>query len=239
MPERRAIPAIPAGTGLARPSSEVRFAPLILLATGCYARLGGSADDSVRPDADEQQQQQVPDAMRAPPDAAVAPDNVCGVATMQGDLGTLAGTAQAAIQQGTTNQTVRWISAPIPATAMDARPDYVQVELWDGYGPFAQGVAQPGTYTIAGNNADYRTCGVCVVIFADVDVMTDNATRLLVASSGSVVVRAAGSAAGQMLDVDVTAVSFVEADLETSAPVANPPDCASPIAHVALASTIP
>ena len=51
----------------------------------------------------------------------------------------------------------------------DALPDALQLELYDGYGVFADGIVA-GTYdlTIA-SEANYATCGACIRIYTDTD----------------------------------------------------------------------
>lgn len=40
--------------------------------------------------------------------------------------------------------------------------DQLRIELWDGYGAFAEAQAEPGDYPIAGEDADPATCGICI-----------------------------------------------------------------------------
>lgn len=100
--------------------------------------------------------------------------------------------------------------------ALDGAPaDKVSVELWDGFGVFADGVAAAGTYTIAGAEANYDDCGVCVLI--DVGVDADGvATRTFLAQSGTVVIDSTvDTFAGSVADL-----ALIEVDPGSGAPVA-------------------
>jgi hypothetical protein len=217
-------------------SSLVGVVAVLAAAGGCAARAElADDDDGGGPDAGF-----VPD----PPDAApgpdatpaVAPDNACGVASTLGDLGTLAATAQ--IQaQGQTALRVYSLAAPTPATAQAAAPDVVYIELWDNYGVFANGAAQPGTYVIAGDELSYATCGVCVFALADFQPMA-NPLRILQATAGTVTVHAVGTAPGAPLAVEVQGVQFQEVDAAMFQPVPGT-SCTSPLAHGRLDGLVP
>src|ERR1700712_731969 len=48
----------------------------------------------------------------------------------------------------------------------DAAPDGIRLELYRNSGALT--AIAPGTYQITGDDAQYKTCGVCVRIFADI-----------------------------------------------------------------------
>jgi hypothetical protein len=207
---------------------------VVVVLAACGARLDGGV--AARPDA----------AVARNPDAAVdgtpdAPpmvaDNACGVASDQGDLGMLAGAAGSQTQSSTTTQRVSFVDAVSPLTRDSATPDVVYVELWDGYGPFTGTAAQPGTFTIAGDDTDYDTCGVCVLMLAD--VANNTPTKLLLATSGTVTITSVGTATGQTTEATVTNASFVEISQVNNdyQPVVGS-DCPSPISHVELRGTL-
>jgi hypothetical protein len=218
-------------------SSLVGVVAAIALATGCAARAEGSFDDDDdRPDADPGIFDE-PDARPLPDGApAVAPDNACGVAASLGDLGALTATAQLATQ-GQSSLRIYSLGAPTPATAQTATPDVVYIELWDNYGAFANTVAQPGTYVIAGPELSYATCGVCVFALADVTDMAGPA-RILQATAGTVTVHAVAAAPGAPLAVEVQGVQFQEVDPAMFQPVQGS-TCTSPLAHGRLDGVVP
>ena len=164
--------------------------------------------------------------------------NSCGVAANQGDLGTLTGFAGSQTQTTMTTARVSWVGSATPDTATQAKPDVVYIELWDGYGPFANTTAKPGTYTISGAETDWDTCGVCVLTLADVDA-NGNATKYLMATAGTVTVTSVGTATGQTTQATLTNASFTEITLvnQDYQAVAGS-TCTSPISHAAISATL-
>ena len=198
----------------------------VALLAGCFARAGGDGDS---PDAAGPLP--IPDA--AADAAPIVVDNACGVATDQGDVGTLAADARVR-NQGSTSRKIYRLGAPTPRTENDPRPDVIFIELWENFGAFAGTTAHPGTFPIAGPELDYQTCGVCVFTLADVD--DDNgATRILFATAGQVTVNAVGPAAGTAVSVEVESVVFQEVDQEFQ-PVGS--NCPSPLQHGQLDGVI-
>lgn len=204
----------------------------LLVLVACQAQIGGIEAD-IGPDAAVQQR---PDAAESQPDAAAIVDNECGVASSQGDLGSLIGTVGVGAQDGTGTQ-VHAVSAVTPQSAMQTTPDVVLVELWDGYGVFAGGAARTGTFAITGDETKYDTCGVCVLVLAN--VANDVPTKLLLATAGTVTVSSIAAAAGQTTQVTVTDASFVEIALVADQgyqPVGS--TCPSPISRGELRGTL-
>jgi len=222
----------------------VRFLLPVLLATaafGCEARLGGGTGnidrDDLRPDASFGGGGGSVDAgggSQTDAGSMVAADNACGVASTQGNLGTLTGQAGAG-QQGTTTQMVYSVSADTPSTASQATPDVVYVELWDNYGVFVGGPVKTGTFTITGDETDYDTCGACVLMLANV-ASTGTPAKLMAATSGTVTVTSIATAAGQTTSVTLTNISFTEIQAVTDQgyqPVAGS-TCTSPISNATV-----
>lgn len=176
-------------------------------------------------------------AQNTPDAAPMVTDNACGVASDQGDLGMLSGAAGSQTQSSTTTQRVSFVEAVSPLTASQATPDVVYVELWDGYGAFTGAAAHAGTFTIAGAETDYDTCGVCVLMLAD--VANNTPTKLLLATSGTVTITSVGTATGQTTEATVTNASFVEISQQNNdyQPVVGS-NCPSPISHVELRGTL-
>jgi hypothetical protein len=214
--------------------------PVLLLIAACEARLEGPGTldrEGLGPDAAVVTQG--PDAAIAQPDAApaVAADNACGVASTQGNLGTLMGQSSVA-QQGTTTSMIYSVGADSPLTANQMARDVIYVELWDGFGAFAAGPARTGTFTISGDETDYDTCGVCVLVLAN--YANNTAAKMLAATSGTVTVTSIGTAAGQTTAVTLTNISFTEIALQadqTYQAVAGS-TCTSPISNAALSGTL-
>lgn len=64
--------------------------------------------------------------------------------------------------------------APLDAGAL---PDMLVLQLVVGDGAFSTRGIGPGSYTIAGAERDYESCGVCALIYADVAFDDDGETR--------------------------------------------------------------
>ena len=212
----------------------MRCALLLLpVLVACGAELGPSAVD-VRPDAAAGPHA---DAASGHADAPMAADNECGIAANQGDLGTMTGAAGARAQSDTTTAQTYFVAAPTSLSAMQAIPDIINVELWDGYGAFANTTAHTGTFTISGDETDYDTCGVCVLMAAN--LVNDTPARLLLATAGTVTVTSIATAAGQTTEVEVANASFVEITYvqDQGYQTVTGSSCASPIMHGVVRGT--
>lgn len=98
----------------------------------------------------------------------------CLIKGIYGDLGMVTGTA--GVAQGANTVTVTLDPGP------PGKDDFF-MKLVPGRGVFTGGVAA-GTYTIAGNDASYNTCGLCTLIIAD--ITTTGPSKFYYAQSGSV-----------------------------------------------------
>lgn len=134
----------------------------------------------------------------------------CLIAGHYGALGALTGTA------GTMGGTTATIT-------LDAGPprDTFFLKLVAGKGAFSGGIA-PGSYAIAGADAQYLDCGLCVHIIADI-VTGSGPSKFYFATSGTVTMTStsppiAGSA---------ETLRFVEVDIGSGQPVAG--GCAATI----------
>jgi hypothetical protein len=214
---------------------------LVLLLTACGAQLGDDdGSHSVRPDA--LQNNRTPDAGSSQPQPDAAPmvtDNACGVASTLGDLGilTTGSFAGSQLQSGSTTDRVSYVGAPTQATSAQATPDDVYIELWDNYGVFAGGHAKTGTFTISGVETDLDTCGLCVMILANVS--NNTATKTMLATSGSVTITSVGTASGQQTKAIINNASFVEVQNVNNdyVPVTSS-NCTSPISHAEVRGTL-
>lgn len=110
-----------------------------------------------------------PDAASAQPDATYDSARCL----IKGDYGAVGALTGAASMGGVT-------------ATLDAGPprDTFYVKMVTGKGVFAGGVA-PGTYTIAGADANFLNCGLCVHIIADI-VSGAGPTKFYFADSGTV-----------------------------------------------------
>lgn len=142
------------------------------------------------------------------PDAAPMADAYdtarCLIKGDYGDAGAFSGTA--GTNQGATTMTA----------TLDAGPprDAFFIKMVPGRGVFASGLA-PGTYPIAGVDAGYSTCGLCVHIIADI-VASSGPSKFYFADSGTVTLTSTTAPlAGSAHDLH-----FAEVDISTGAKVA-------------------
>jgi hypothetical protein len=125
--------------------------------------------------------------------------------------------------------------------------DMFQLQLYDGFGVFTGGTVTTGTFPLTGDEINFATCGVCLLIFSNTldtdadgapdDLSLDDPTRNYYASAGSVTITSltpnlTGTVTGLVLDhvtVDVAGGSF------TSTVVG---DCSTSITSMAFDSVV-
>lgn len=125
----------------------------------------------------------------------------------------------------------------IQSTLADPKPDDVTLELYASSGPFGSGI-HTGTFTIAGDDAQYKTCGVCVRMFTDEYVTGSGSAAMLnfdqqyFASGGTVTltdIGSDGSFKGTLHNITMQHVTIAQ-DF-TSTPVG---DCTSNIPDASM-----
>jgi hypothetical protein len=87
----------------------------------------------------------------------------------------------------------------------------IQVELWPERGAFRSGPVRAGTFTLAGEDLDVATCGVCLRAMGDKDLPTQ---REYFAVAGTVEVTAVSPDEGEAFVATVTSASFAEVDAD-------------------------
>jgi len=144
------------------------------------------------------------------------PTAKCLIQGDYGDLGTKSGTTT----QGPTTATI----------VLDPGPprDSFFLKLTAGQGAFAGGLAN-GTYSIAGADATFTGCGLCVNIIADI-VTGGGPSKFYFADSGSVTLTATQPPAGS-----ITNVHLVEINIGTGAPV--PDACEATISSLLFSAS--
>ncbi|MEJ7604245.1 MAG: hypothetical protein WKG01_40670 [Kofleriaceae bacterium] len=151
----------------------------------------------------------------ATPDAApIAP---CLVPSAYGALGTKAGSTNPG---GPTTATI--------ALELGPPRDSLFVKLVAGKGVFAAGLAI-GTFSIAGADATFNDCGLCVNLIADI-VGGSGPTAFYAADAGSVTLTATSPPAGTL-----TNLHFVEVSLSTGQPVTG--GCTSTISSLQFSAS--
>ncbi|MBX3158300.1 MAG: hypothetical protein KF773_20190 [Deltaproteobacteria bacterium] len=114
----------------------------------------------------------------------------CLIAGDYGDLGARSGNNV----QGPTTLTITLDEGP--------PKDSFFLKLVPDKGGFAGGLPTPGTYTIAGPDADFRTCGLCANIIADIVPMA-GPTKFYFATSGTVTLTSVRPPAGSLANLSL------------------------------------
>ena len=159
------------------------------------------------------------------PDAGAVERN-CAVPEEHGALGALGGNA---FTNQETTGTIWRLDADIDPVSPR---DVFSLALWDGVGPFAGGVAGPGTYTLGGADANFATCGACVTIVADIVPMV-GPTELYIAQSGTLQV----DSVSPTFSGSLANVVLQEFDLSSGAPI--PGGCTTHIASAEFSAVMP
>ena len=168
------------------------------------------------------------------PDAGAGPDGgpvgaQCPIAASTADLGAMAATKANMCNEPQTMGRMHWYKL---ATAMPGGTDVIELGLWDGLGAFKNGTAHIGTFTIAGEDAVFSTCGVCVRAVGDKGA---SGSKEYFATGGTVNVTAMGTD-GQQLAATLSNLTMVEVDPTTHKPVAS--GCAATVAGAQVSGTI-
>lgn len=141
-------------------------------------------------------------------DAAGAIDAVPRSCTVVADLGQLGARDGTPAASGATGARILSVSMTVASDA--STRDVVFVQLKGGKGAFAGRDPAPGTYTLAGPELDYNTCGVCVTVIGDL-VAGQGPTQFYFQRAGTVTItQTAGSLVGSLAGMD-----FLELDLAT------------------------
>ena len=100
--------------------------------------------------------------------------------------------------------------------------DFLTIELWDDFGPFADSQLAAGEFSIEGDDTSPDDCGVCVGLLAGFGDGDETNDRRYFASAGTVVVDSAGTRAANEITGSFTGrlsgVTLTELD-ESGAPV--------------------
>jgi hypothetical protein len=196
---------------------------------------GSSSDPDAAPN--------VPSADAAPGTAdaapsADAPASACSVSTADfGDKGALTGGAF--FDDSTTADDASDDVLEFDALLETASPaDGISVILYAGYGAFSAGAIMPGTYEISGEELDFATCGVCVLLATN--ATADGHEDDYMATGGTVTITAAGTAVGGTLSGTLTNVQFhhVTIDPQTGETTQAADTCTSAMSNATFTGTL-
>ena len=113
-------------------------------------------------------------------------------ATASYGAATLGGSAVSQYAGSGSSQATGFFEFYLDSLNTGATPDYLEVDLYSGYGAFT-GVVKPGSYTLGnaatGDNVN-STCGVCVIIDTDVNTSTGAVTDFYFANAGTLTLTA-------------------------------------------------
>jgi hypothetical protein len=166
-----------------------------------------------------------------------APAGTCEAsATYAGPLGSAAQKAQEA-GSGVTGTDAHYIEY-LGSLNSDALFDQLAIELFAGFGSFEGSDIEPQTITLAGSDLQYKTCGACVRILANLDVTgetgSDGVGQYYMATGGTLdLISTRGDLDVMLTNVTLTHVTI--GDDFTSTPVG---DCDTSIPSLEIGAHI-
>ncbi len=209
-----------------------RRVPLALaMSVACAGACSGGSEGT--PDAEPAADARADDAGAG--DAPALPDGpapmTCTAVPDYGSAGQLAGTAVSHTPAGSTSPNRLEWRGDLDAAAL---PDQLAVELFAGAGVFTGADIQPGTYTIEGDELDYATCGVCVLLYTDVAGGVERDVYL--ATAGSVAITSVSpTLAGQVSGVSFEHVTINPVSYESTP---DPDMCRSALTDASFATPV-
>ncbi len=119
--------------------------------------------------------------------------------------------------------------------SMNADYDDLTIELYKGFGVFTDTEIIATTVQLSGDEADYYTCGACVLIYANWDRDLEEAAMVYLAIGGSLTItQVTPNIQGTLLNA-----SFVHVDIDEEGASSPSPDaCASSISQVAFDAVV-
>ncbi len=143
---------------------------------------GGSADARTTPPGPPDADVVIAvDARPRPPDASQP--SSCEVPRMFGALGDVDGTAEASVPAAGQPADVIVFNGRLD---MGPTGDVLSLQLYRGFGVFSGGITT-GTFAIAGQELDYATCGLCVLVYSDVVLPSGMPGQVYLATGGEVI----------------------------------------------------
>ena len=113
--------------------------------------------------------------------------------------------------------------------------DDLTIELYKGYGAFAETEIVPTSVQLTGEEADYFTCGACVLIYANWDRDAEEAEMVYLAIGGTLTI----SQVSPNLQGTLLNASFVHVDIDDEgASMPSPDACASSIASASFDAVV-
>jgi hypothetical protein len=118
----------------------------------------------------------------------------------------------------------------------DTMPDLLAIDLYAGYGAFQSGTIAPATINLTGVEADYATCGACVLILTDLHQQGSGAalTDIYLANGGTMNLTGAGSS----LQATLSNVTFRQVMIGSGGTTTNVGNCTSSLASATISTPI-
>jgi hypothetical protein len=177
----------------------IAMAATLLLATACTV---GATDPVGGDDGD------------ITPDAGTDPAASCYVDESLGDLGLMDLAEASQVNQSGSMGALKVYRLNADLNA-DEEYDVLSLQLWDERGAFV-GPAEPGTYTIGGEETNFNTCGVCATVLGNI-VPMQGARQFYIAQSGTITI----DSISPTFSGSITGLTLQEFDLNTGAAIAD------------------
>ena len=202
------------------------LAAVLLASVSLVACGGGDDDDTVTPVIDA--------PIGGDPDAPAAN---CTATASHGDKGALTGSAYFSPGMAAGDATDDVLEY-VALLDQGATPDGLDILLYAGYGAFSAGAITPGTYQLTGEELNFATCGVCVLMATD--VTEAGYADDYMAVSGTVEITAVGTALGQTFTGRLTNIQFahVNIDENTLETTAAGDSCSSSLTNATFTGTL-
>lgn len=100
----------------------------------------------------------------------------------------------------------------------DPSPDLFALQLYKGYGVFSSGEIRTGTYNLTGDETQFADCGVCALIFADIDTTNGMIGSRYMATGGTVTI----TSVSPNLTGSVSNLTFTHVDIDDQTFISTP-----------------
>jgi len=144
-------------------------------------------------------------------DDAGLPDanQLCAIAADLGDVGTIPAEASVAVRKNDVETGDPELITYIGALNGDPESrDQLVVQLYRGFGVFTSRSIEAGDYELTGDELNYKTCGVCVRIFADRPTDGGRPAQDMMATGGTLHVEAIGGPQSGSFKATLSGASF-------------------------------
>lgn len=154
------------------------------------------------------------------PDAAGGGCDLMGSATINPITG-----AMPRFRAGTMNPAIHSVTMGF-GLGSEMPPDALFIEFYNNYAPFgtamAPGQFTPMAYTLDSVQADYATCGICLIMSANFDSGTSMGTQDYMPTGGTVTITTLQDQVGGQLDISLANVVMQHVTIDSSSGATTP-----------------